>query len=146
MLANNVWSAYHLKYFQNNYVLKSRDYTKPPDLLTLKAYPTPDGGGRLIFFFAKIREKDELKGTWSNFTHWLGVFEHRGENCSTPFGELGVCTQNNYKSEKKKSKQFTASKWRPLYYFPFLEHSDVTKILKKKIKKKKKEISNESLK
>ena len=36
-----VWSAYHLKYFQNNQILKSRDYTNPPYLPTLKTYPTP---------------------------------------------------------------------------------------------------------
>ena len=33
-----------------------------------------------FFFFAKVRGKDELKGTWSNFTPWLCIFEHRGKN------------------------------------------------------------------
>ena len=52
----------------------------PPDLPTLKAYPTPGVGGRVEFFFAKMKGKDELEGTRSNFTPWLCDFEHQGEN------------------------------------------------------------------
>ena len=41
-----------------------------------------------------MREKDELKGTGEQFTHWLRVFEYRGENylvvVATPLGELGL--------------------------------------------------------
>ena len=42
-----------------------------------------------------MKEKDELEGTWSNFTPWLRDFEHQGENCSggllqPPLGELGL--------------------------------------------------------
>ena len=47
---------------------------------TLKAYPTP-GEVKKIFSSAKMRGKDGLKGTWSNFTPWLRDFEHRCENC-----------------------------------------------------------------
>ena len=67
--------------FQNNPILKSQDYTNPPNLPTC-SYPTPRGGGRFDFF--------ELKGTQSNFPPWLCVFEHRGENClgQPPFREL----------------------------------------------------------
>ena len=36
------------KYFQNNPILKSRDRTNPPDLPTLKAYPTPPPPGKLV--------------------------------------------------------------------------------------------------
>ena len=46
-------SAYHFKCFQNNPILKSRDRTNPPDILTLTAYPTPGEGGRLGIFFLK---------------------------------------------------------------------------------------------
>ena len=67
-------NAYHFKYFQNNNpILKSRDGTNPTDLPTLKAYPFNGEGGR----FAKMRGKDELKGTRRKFTLWLRVFEHR---------------------------------------------------------------------
>ena len=80
-------------YFQNNLILKSWDYTNPY-LSILKAYLlNPEGGCRFNFVLAKIRGKDELTGTWSNFTHWLHVLEHRGEKCLGGllqlFGELG---------------------------------------------------------
>ena len=47
----------------------------PPHLPTLKAYPTPGLGGSSKFF-AKMKGKDELEGTRSNFTPWLRDFEH----------------------------------------------------------------------
>ena len=41
-----------------------------------------------------MKGKDELQGTWSNFTPWLHICKHQGENClgvvATPFGELGL--------------------------------------------------------
>ena len=41
-----------------------------------------------------MRGKDEFKGNRSNFTRWLRIFEHRGENgygvVATPLGELGL--------------------------------------------------------
>ena len=39
--------------FKNNQISKSRDYTNPPDLPTLKAYPTLGGGGRFELFSLK---------------------------------------------------------------------------------------------
>ena len=57
----------------------------PPDLPTLKAYPTPGVDGRFEIFSLKWRGKDELEGTRNNFTPWLRDFEHQGENC------LGGC-------------------------------------------------------
>ena len=53
---------------------------QPPYLPTLKAYPTPGVGGGFENFFAKMKGKDELEGTRSNFTPWLCDFEHQGEN------------------------------------------------------------------
>ena len=54
---------------------------QPPNFESL---PYPRGGGRFdffffFFFFAKMRGKGEPKGTWSNFTPWLHILEHRGE-------------------------------------------------------------------
>ena len=69
-----------LQIFSKYPIQKSRDRTNPPDLPTLKAYPTPGVGGRFGFFFAKMKGKDELEGTQSNFTPWLCDFEHQGEN------------------------------------------------------------------
>ena len=63
----------------NSKITGSRDFP------TLKAYPTRGVGGRFDFFFAKMKGKDEVEGTRSNFTPWLCDFEHQGENC------LGSC-------------------------------------------------------
>ena len=52
-LANKLVSAHHFKYFQNNPIQKSRDRTNPPNLPTLKAYPTPGVGGRFGIFSLK---------------------------------------------------------------------------------------------
>ena len=38
-------------------ILKSWDGTNPPNLPTLKAYPTSGEGGRFKIFFAKMTEK-----------------------------------------------------------------------------------------
>ena len=63
---NKVLSSYHFKYFQNNPILTSGDYTNPPDLPTLKV-TLPPGEVVVSIFFTKMREKDELKGTRSRF-------------------------------------------------------------------------------
>ena len=69
-------SAYHFKYFQNIPFENHGIAPTPPDLPTLKVYPTPGVGGR----FGILMGKDELEGTRSNFTPWLCDFEHQGEN------------------------------------------------------------------
>ena len=69
-----------LQIFLKYPIQKSWDRTNPPDLPTLKAYPTPGVGGRFENFFAKMKGKDELEGTRSNFTPWLCDFEHQGDN------------------------------------------------------------------
>ena len=55
-------SAYHFKYFQN---IQFKNHgiapTPPPDLPTLKAYPTPGVGGRFGIFSLKWRERMKLK-------------------------------------------------------------------------------------
>ena len=82
---NKVLTAYHFKYLQNNQIRKSWDCTNPPDLPTLKAYPTPGVSGRFEFFSLKWRERMNLKDTRSYFSPLLRIFEHQGENC------LGGC-------------------------------------------------------
>ena len=73
---------------------KNHRIAQPPNLPTLKAYPTPGVGGRFEIFSLKWRKKDELEGTWSNFTPWLRDFEHHGENCwgvvATPLRRIRV--------------------------------------------------------
>ena len=53
-LPNKLVSAYHFKYFQN---IQFKNHgiapTPPPDLPTLKAYPTPGVGGRFGIFLLK---------------------------------------------------------------------------------------------
>ena len=55
-------SAYYFKYFQN---IQFKNHgiapTPPPDLPTLKAYPTPGVGGRFGIFSLKWRERMNLK-------------------------------------------------------------------------------------
>ena len=54
----------------------------PPDLPTLKAYPTPGVCGRFkIWQIIKMKGKDELKGIRSKLTLSLRDFEYQGENC-----------------------------------------------------------------
>ena len=50
-----------LQIFSKYPIQKSRDCTNPPDLPTLKAYPTPGVGGRFGIFSLKWRERMNLK-------------------------------------------------------------------------------------
>ena len=50
-----------LQIFSKYPIQKSRDRTPPPDLPTLKAYPTPGVGGRFGFLSLKWRERVNLK-------------------------------------------------------------------------------------
>ena len=50
-----------LQIFSKYPIQKSRDRTNPPDLPTLKAYPTPGVGGRFGIFSLKWREGMNLK-------------------------------------------------------------------------------------
>ena len=54
-------SAYHFKYFQNIQFKNHGIAPTPPDLPTLKAYPTPGVGGRFGIFSLKWRERMNLK-------------------------------------------------------------------------------------
>ena len=54
-------SAYHFKYFQNIQFKNHGIAPTPPDLPTLKAYPTPGVGGRFEIFSPKWRERMNLK-------------------------------------------------------------------------------------
>ena len=50
-----------LQIFSKYPIQKSWDRTNPPDLPTLKAYPTPGVGGRFEIFSLKLRERMNLK-------------------------------------------------------------------------------------
>ena len=78
LTCKQTYECISLQIFSKYPIQKSRDRTSPPppDLPTLKAYPTPGVGGR----FGILKGKDELEGTRSNFTPWLCDFEHQGEN------------------------------------------------------------------
>ena len=54
-------SAYQFKYFQNIQFRNHGIAPTPPDLPTLKAYPTPGVGGRFEIFSLKWRERMNLK-------------------------------------------------------------------------------------
>ena len=60
-LQTNLWGI-SLQIFSKYPIQKSRDRTTPPpDLPTLKAYPTPGVGGRFGIFSLKWRERMNLK-------------------------------------------------------------------------------------
>ena len=69
---------------------------QPPDLPTLKAYPTSGVGGRFDFFFAKMKRKDKVKDTQSNFLICYAFLSTRAKTVwgrgllQPPFGELGL--------------------------------------------------------
>ena len=76
--------------FKINHILKSRDSPRPrPPKVESLPYPWEVVG--FDFFPSKMREKDEPKGTWSNF-NLACVFLSTGAETvrgrSTPFREL----------------------------------------------------------
>ena len=87
-MLENVHSVLHsklcecipLQIFSKYPIQQSRHRTNPPDLRTLKAYPTPGVGGNFQNFFTNMKGQDELEGTRINFTPWLCDFEHQGDN------------------------------------------------------------------
>ena len=85
-------SAYHFKYFQNNPIQKSRDRSNPPDLPTLKAYPTPGVGGRFGFFSLKWRERMNLKVPGAILPLGCAILSTRAKTVNPPLGELGLNT------------------------------------------------------
>ena len=89
----------HINYFQNNPIKKSQDRTNPPDLPTLKAYPTPGVGGRFEMFSLKWREMMNLKVPGDIFPlavqFWAPGRKLLGGSLQPPFGELGL-TQSGH--------------------------------------------------
>ena len=84
-----------LQIFSKYLIQISRDRTKPPPPPNFESLPFPRCRWQVRNFFAKMKGKDELEGTRSNFTPWLCDFEHQGENCqggwyNPPLGELGL--------------------------------------------------------
>ena len=88
-------SAYHFKYFQN---IQFKNYgiaPTPPDLPTLKAYPTPGVGGRFEFFSLKWRERMNLKVPGAILPLGCAILSTRaitvrGGWYNPPLGELGL--------------------------------------------------------
>ena len=73
----------------------------PPDLPTLKAYPTPGVGGRFEIFSLKRRERMNLKVPRAILLFGSAILSTRAKSvggCNIPFGELGLRVQN-YKSK-----------------------------------------------
>ena len=67
-------------------------FSPPPSPLGKPILPSGEVVGSI--FVVKMRETDELKGTWSNFSPWLRVYEHRAKTVwgllQPLFGELGL--------------------------------------------------------
>ena len=61
LTCKQIFECIPLQIFSKYPIQKSRDGTNPPDLPTLKAYPTPGVGGRFGMFSLKSRERVNLK-------------------------------------------------------------------------------------
>ena len=113
--------------FQNNTILKSRDRTNPPlpRPPIFENLPYPRGRWWVRNFFAKMRGKDELKGTRSNFTPWLHIFstfQHLTKTYPTP-GEGGGFKFFFAKMRGKDELKGTRSNFTPwLHIFSTFQH------------------------
>ena len=88
-------SAYHFKYFQNIEFKNHGIAPTPPDLPTLKAYPTPGVGGRFGIFSLKWRERMNLKVPGATLPLGCAILSTRvrtvrGGWYNAPLGELGL--------------------------------------------------------
>ena len=88
-------SAYHFKYFQNIQFKNHGIAPTPPDLPTLKAYPTPGVGGRFEIFSLKWRERMNLKVPGAILPLGCAILSTRaitvrGGWYNPPLGELGL--------------------------------------------------------
>ena len=92
-------SAYHFKYFQNIQFKNHGIAPTPPDLPTLKAYPTPGVGGRFEIFSLKWRERMNLKVPGAILPLGCAILSTRaitvrGGWYNPPLGELGLNSPN----------------------------------------------------
>ena len=69
-----------LQIFSKYPIKNSRDRTNPPWPPNFESLPYPRCRWLVRNVFAKMKGKDELEGTRSNFPPWLCDFEHQGEN------------------------------------------------------------------
>ena len=87
-------SAYHFKYFQNIQFKNHGIAPTPPDLPTLKAFPTPGVGGRLGIVSLKWRERMNLKVTGAILPLGCAILSTRAKTVrgvvQPPLGELGL--------------------------------------------------------
>ena len=93
-------SAYHFKYFQNIQFKNHGIAPTPPDLPTLKAYPTPGVGGRFGIFSLKWRERMNLKVPGATLPLGCAILSTRartvrGGLVQPPLGELGLKWENS---------------------------------------------------
>ena len=84
-----------LQIFSKYPIQKSWDRTNPPDLPTLKAYPTPGVGGRFKIFSLKWRERMNLKVPGAILPFGCAILSTRaitvrGGWYNPPLGELGL--------------------------------------------------------
>ena len=85
-------SAYHFKYFKD-IQFKNHGSHQPPDLPTLKAYPTPGVGGRFGIFSLKWRERMNLKVPGAILPLGCAILSTKAKTVgggTAPLGELGL--------------------------------------------------------
>ena len=92
-------SAYQYKYFQNIQFKNHGIAPTPPDLPTLKAYPTPRVGGRFGIFSLKWRERMNLKVPGATLPLGCAILSTRartvrGVGTTPPLRELGLKKQD----------------------------------------------------
>ena len=73
---------------------KHHGIAQPPDLPTLKAYPTPGVDGRFGIFSLQWRERINLKVPWAILPHGCTILSTRAKTVrgllQPPLGELGL--------------------------------------------------------
>ena len=92
-LQTNLWvhTTSNIFKISNSKIMGSH---QPPDLPTLKAYPTPGVGGRFIIFSLKWRERMNLKVPGAILPFGCAILSTRAKTVrgvgTTPLGELGL--------------------------------------------------------
>ena len=127
-------SAYHFKYFQNIQFKNHGIAPTPPDLPTLKAYPTPGVGGRFEIFSLKWRERMNLKVPGAILPLGCAILSTREKTVrggwyNPPLGELGLIFRKEYFSAVKLAKGYEK-------HMSYLAISKSQKVWKKKWKER----------
>ena len=113
-----------LQLFSKYPIQKSWDRTNPPDLPTLKAYPTPGVGGRFEIFSLKWRERMNLKVPGAILPLGCAILSTRAITVwglvQPPLGELGLTPMH-----KHLQSTYENFGCRPIFYIAILKYKGI---------------------